>query len=99
MILVIAAIIEDVVAKSQQTPANDALAKVKTGDSGALMTDQVTAEGKKKKYYVVKKKPKKIKMKIYKPKKKYKKIKVKVPVKKMKVKKVKGYLIKKHKKH
>ena len=92
IILVIVAIIEDVIAKSQLAPADTSGVSVETGDSGALM-DQMTAEGKK--YYVVKKKPKKIKMKVYKPKKKYKKVKVKVPVKKMKKKKVKGYLIKK----
>lgn len=61
--------------------------------------DLTTASGHhKKKYILVKKKPKhkKIKMEVYKPKMKYKKIKMKVPVKMMKKKKVKGYLVKKH---
>lgn len=55
----------------------------------------------KKKYILVKKKPKhkKIKMEVFEPKMKYKKIKMKIPVKKMKKKKVKGYLVKKEHGH
>lgn len=75
------------------------------GDKGASSAagpkDLSAAEGHhgKKKYIMVKKKPKmkKIKMEVYKPKMKYKKIKMKVPVKKMKKKKVKGYIVKKKK--
>lgn len=68
-------------------------------DSFGDESDLVPAAGHKKKYILVKKKPKhkKIKMEVYEPKMKYKKIKMKIPVMKKKKKKVKGYLVKKEK--
>lgn len=88
------------VSTPKESAVSPSLSKDSKTSNSQNPADLSTAEGKKK-YVIVKKKPKmkKIKMEVYKPKMKYKKIKMKVPVKKYKKKKVKGYMVKKHHEH